>query len=65
MLDMGFREELEAILDTLPKARKSHLVSATFPRGVVELARRRDVPMLALPPGSGKAVAAALRVNRR
>ena len=40
MLDMGFREELEAILDTLPKARKSHLVSATFPRGVVELARR-------------------------
>jgi len=40
MLDMGFREELEAILETLPKARKSHLVSATFPRGVVELARR-------------------------
>ena len=32
--------------------------------GVVELARRRDVPMLALPPGSGKAVAAALRVKR-
>ena len=31
---------------------------------IVELARRRDVPMLALPPGSGKAVAAALRVKR-
>ena len=30
---------------------------------IVELARRRDVPMLALPPGSGKAVAAALRVT--
>ena len=31
---------------------------------IVELTRRRDVPMLALPPGSGKAVAAALRVKR-
>ena len=40
MLDMGFREELEAIVDTLPADRKSHLVSATFPRGVIELARR-------------------------
>lgn len=40
MLDMGFREELEAIVETLPESRRSHLVSATFPRGVVELARR-------------------------
>ena len=39
MLDMGFREELEAIVETLPESRRSHLVSATFPRGVVELAR--------------------------
>lgn len=31
---------------------------------VIELARRRNVPMVALPPGSGKAVAAALRVKR-
>jgi ATP-dependent RNA helicase DeaD len=40
MLDMGFRDELDAIVETLPKTRRSHLVSATFPRGVVELARR-------------------------
>jgi ATP-dependent RNA helicase DeaD len=40
MLDMGFREELEAILGMLPKERRSHLVSATFPSGVRKLADR-------------------------
>jgi ATP-dependent RNA helicase DeaD len=30
MLDMGFREELEAIIEALPAERRSHLVSATF-----------------------------------
>lgn len=40
MLDMGFREELEAILDQLPAERHSHLVSATFPRAVQRLADR-------------------------
>jgi len=40
MLDMGFREELEAILEQLPKSRASHLMSATFPRAVVSLADR-------------------------
>jgi len=30
MLDMGFREELEAIIEALPPERRSHLVSATF-----------------------------------
>ncbi|MCP4002660.1 MAG: DEAD/DEAH box helicase [bacterium] len=40
MLDMGFREELEAILDALPKERSSHMLSATFPRSVLRLADR-------------------------
>ena len=40
MLDMGFREELEAILEQLPAERRSHLVSATFPRAVESLADR-------------------------
>lgn len=40
MLDMGFREELEAILEQLPEKRASHLVSATFPRPVLSLANR-------------------------
>ncbi|MBC8071243.1 MAG: DEAD/DEAH box helicase, partial [Deltaproteobacteria bacterium] len=38
MLDMGFREDLEAIVEALPVERKSHLVSATFPPQVRKLA---------------------------
>jgi ATP-dependent RNA helicase DeaD len=38
MLDLGFREELEAILATTPSERRTHLVSATFPRDVEALA---------------------------
>ena len=40
MLDMGFREDLEAILDETCKDRRIHLVSATFPDGIQHLARR-------------------------
>lgn len=40
MLDLGFREDLEAILGKLPDRRRSHLVSATFPREVMALADR-------------------------
>jgi ATP-dependent RNA helicase DeaD len=38
LLDMGFREELEAILAHTPEERRTHLVSATFPREVRALA---------------------------
>ncbi|HEY1695204.1 MAG TPA: DEAD/DEAH box helicase [Polyangiaceae bacterium] len=38
MLDLGFREDLDAILGMLPAERRSHLVSATFSRDVVALA---------------------------
>ena len=40
MLDMGFREELEAILERMPKDRRTHLISATFPAAVRKLADR-------------------------
>jgi ATP-dependent RNA helicase DeaD len=40
MLDMGFREELEEILDTTPAERRTLLFSATMPRQIVALARR-------------------------
>ena len=40
MLDMGFREELEGILDATPKTRRTHLVYATFPPGMRRLAER-------------------------
>jgi ATP-dependent RNA helicase DeaD len=40
MLDMGFREELEAILGTAPSERRTILLSATLPRPIVALAKR-------------------------
>ncbi len=38
MLDMGFKDELDAIVAKLPAERRSHLVSATFPPAVQRLA---------------------------
>jgi len=40
MLDLGFRAELEGILASVPPERRTHLVSATFPREVRALAER-------------------------
>ena len=40
MLDMGFREDLEGILDATPDGRRTLLFSATMPKPIVALARR-------------------------
>src|SRR3954447_26043272 len=40
MLDMGFHEELEEILDATPATRRTLLFSATMPRPIVALAKR-------------------------
>lgn len=48
MLDLGFREELEAILDSLPAERRTQLVSATFPEGILRLAERYQQDPLAI-----------------
>lgn len=40
MLDMGFREDLEEILDATPEQRRTLLFSATMPRPIEALARR-------------------------
>jgi ATP-dependent RNA helicase DeaD len=40
MLDLGFRDDLEQILAKTPETRRTHLVSATFPREVTALANR-------------------------
>jgi ATP-dependent RNA helicase DeaD len=58
MLDMGFREELESILDTLPVERRTVMLSATMPDGIAALARRyqRDAVRIAMDrPGSANA----------
>jgi ATP-dependent RNA helicase DeaD len=40
MLDMGFREDLEEILDATPQERRTLLFSATIPKPIVALAKR-------------------------
>jgi ATP-dependent RNA helicase DeaD len=40
MLDMGFIEDIEAILDETPKERQTALFSATFPPRIAQLAER-------------------------
>jgi len=49
MLDLGFREELEAILDTTPETRRTLLFSATVPREIEAIARayQRDALRIA------------------
>ncbi len=39
MLDLGFREDLEFILEATPKERRTLLFSATLPRGIAALAK--------------------------
>lgn len=40
MLDLGFREELESILDAAPKSRRTLMFSATVPRTIANMAKR-------------------------
>ena len=40
MLDLGFREDLEFILDATPPERRTLLFSATIPRNIAAMARR-------------------------
>ena len=39
MLDMGFREDIETILNGVPEERQTMLFSATMPKPIMELAR--------------------------
>ena len=40
MLDMGFRDDLEELLDATPETRRTLLFSATMPKPIIALARR-------------------------
>src|SRR5205814_4962750 len=40
MLDMGFRDDLEFILEATPAERRTLLFSATLPQGIAMLAKR-------------------------
>lgn len=46
MLDMGFRDDLEEILDATPGGRRTMLFSATLPKPIVALAKRYQTDAL-------------------
>ena len=53
MLDMGFREDLEFILETTPQQRRTLLFSATLPKDIIAMAKRyqQDAWRIALSAG--------------
>ena len=52
MLDMGFREDLEVLLDATPETRRTLLFSATIPKEIATLARRYQRDSIRLDVGS-------------
>ena len=54
MLDLGFREELEAILEAAPEERRTLLFSATLPRPIVAMAARFQKAALRISVGAGE-----------
>jgi ATP-dependent RNA helicase DeaD len=55
MLDLGFREDLEFILEATPAERRTLLFSATLPKAIIAMARRyqRDALRLEVAGGEG------------
>ncbi len=54
MLDLGFREDLEFILNATPEDRRTLLFSATLPAGIVTLAKRYQHDALRIEAGGGE-----------
>ncbi len=54
MLDLGFKEELEEILDAAPKERRTLMFSATLPKPIVALASTYQHNALRLTVGAGE-----------
>src|SRR6202044_2236286 len=50
MLDMGFREDLQFILETTPADRRTLLFSATLPKAIVTLATHYQKDALRIAP---------------
>ena len=57
MLDLGFRDELEFILDAAPAGRRTLLFSATLPPPIVSLARRYQRDAIRIDAGGGTGAA--------
>ena len=57
MLDLGFREALETLLEATPTERRTLLFSATLPPGIRALAKRFQRDAVAIDPRTGPATA--------
>jgi ATP-independent RNA helicase DbpA len=55
MLDMGFQDSLDAIIEKIPRQRQTLLLSATYPDAIEAIAGRvmRDPVMIKVAPGPG------------
>ena len=53
MLDLGFREELEALLEAAPSERRTLLFSATLPKPILAIAKQYQKEALRLTVGGG------------
>ena len=56
MLDLGFRDELETLLDKTPTSRRTLLFSATIAREIASLARRYQHDALRIDTASGNRI---------
>ena len=54
MLDLGFREDLEFILEAAPAERRTLLFSATMPKGIAALAKRYQRDALRIEVAAGE-----------
>ena len=54
MLDMGFSEDIEAILEATPETRQTVLFSATMPKRIIGIARKYQRNPLRIEIGSGQ-----------
>ncbi len=54
MLDLGFRDDLEFLLDATPETRRTLLFSATLPRAIVTLARRYQTEAVRIATAGGE-----------
>ena len=65
MLDLGFREDLETLLQAAPAERRTLLLSATLPTEIRALARRFQRDALAIDPRKAAAAQAPVRARPR
>ncbi len=63
MLDLGFREDLEFILEATPAARRTLLFSATMPKGIAALAKRYQHNALRIEVAGGGARSRGYRIS--